>query len=63
MRSCQKLPSCLMEPMPAGSKTDLPLAKAKPISDSGSAAGITDLRREQKKPAAQQQLGEASEKM
>ncbi|GAB0204530.1 acid sphingomyelinase-like phosphodiesterase 3b [Grus japonensis] len=31
--------------MPAGSKTDLPLAKAKPISNSGSASGITYLRR------------------
>ncbi|GAB0209107.1 acid sphingomyelinase-like phosphodiesterase 3b [Grus japonensis] len=31
--------------MPAGSKTDLPLAKAKPISDSGSASGIMYLRR------------------
>ncbi|GAB0189361.1 zinc finger and BTB domain-containing protein 5 [Grus japonensis] len=34
--------------MPAGSKMDLPLAKAEPISDSGSASGITYLRREKK---------------
>ncbi|GAB0180080.1 epimerase family protein SDR39U1 [Grus japonensis] len=31
--------------MPAGSKTDPLLAKAEPISDSGSASGITELRR------------------
>ncbi|KAK4824794.1 hypothetical protein QYF61_019462 [Mycteria americana] len=33
------------EPMPAGSKTDPPLAKAEPISNGGSASGITYLRR------------------
>ena len=31
--------------MPVGSKSDLLLAKAKPISNSGSASGITDLRK------------------
>ncbi|KAK4811808.1 hypothetical protein QYF61_008629 [Mycteria americana] len=36
--------------MPAGSKTDLPLAKAEPISDGGSAFGIRCFRRG-KKPA------------
>ncbi|GAB0195088.1 acid sphingomyelinase-like phosphodiesterase 3b [Grus japonensis] len=41
--------------MPAGSKMDLLLAKAEPISNGGSASGITELRRE-KKTAAQQQL-------
>jgi len=46
VRSCQKLSPCPMEPMPAGSKTDLPLAKAKPISDGGSTSGITHLRRQ-----------------
>ncbi|PKU39608.1 hypothetical protein llap_10088 [Limosa lapponica baueri] len=35
--------------MPAGSKMDLPLAKAEPISDGGNASGITYLRRGQKK--------------
>ncbi|PKU39014.1 protein pxr1-like [Limosa lapponica baueri] len=40
--------------MPAGSKMDPLLAKAEPISDSGSASVITYLRRE--KAAAQQQL-------
>ncbi|GAB0207612.1 acid sphingomyelinase-like phosphodiesterase 3b [Grus japonensis] len=34
--------------MPASSKTDLLLAKAEPISDSGSASGITYLRRGKK---------------
>lgn len=41
VRGCQKLPLCLMEPMPACSKIDQPLAKAKPISNSGSVSGIT----------------------
>ena len=45
VRSCEKLPPCLVEPVPAGSKTDLLLAKAKPISDGGSASVITYLRR------------------
>ncbi|GAB0176179.1 epimerase family protein SDR39U1 [Grus japonensis] len=39
--------------MPADSKTDLSLAKAEPISHSGSTSGITELRRG--KIAAQQQ--------
>jgi len=33
VRSCEKLPPCLIEPVPAGSKTVLPLAKAKPVSE------------------------------
>ena len=41
VRSCQKLPPCLTEPMPAGSKTDPLLAKAEPISNGGSTSGIT----------------------
>jgi len=45
VRSCQKLPLYLIEPMPLGSKTDPSLAKAKPISDGGSISVITDLRR------------------
>lgn len=39
---CEKLlesPPYLIEPMPAGSKTDLLLAKAEAISDGGSALG------------------------
>ena len=46
VRRCQKLPPCPIEPMPADSKSDLPLAKAEPISDGGSASVITYLRRE-----------------
>lgn len=47
LTGCQRLPQCLRELMPASSKTDSSLAKAKPISD----GGITDLRRgEKKKP-------------
>jgi len=45
VRSCEKLPPCLIEPMPADSKTDLLLAKAEPITSGGSASGKTDLRR------------------
>ena len=44
MRSCWKLPLCLTEPMPASSRMDPLLAKAEPISNSGSASGRTDLR-------------------
>jgi len=45
---CKKLPeaSPLLDPMSDGSKTDLLLAEAEPISDGGSTSGITDLRRE-----------------
>jgi len=50
VRSCQKLPLCLMEPMPSCSKTDLLLAKAKPIYEGGSAFGITYLRWGKKNP-------------
>jgi len=44
---CEKFPLCLIKPVPAGSKTDPPLAKA--ISDGGSASGIMCLRRGEKK--------------
>jgi len=40
MRSCQKLLLCPMEPMPNGSKMDLLLPKAKPISGGGNTSGI-----------------------
>jgi len=39
--SCWKLPPYPMEPVPVSSKMDLPLAKAEPTSNSGSASGIT----------------------
>jgi len=45
VRSCEKLPPYLIEPVPAGSKTDPLLAKAERISDGGSAYVITYLRR------------------
>jgi len=44
-----KFPPCLINPVTASSKTDSPLAKAKPISDGGSASGITYSRRGRKK--------------
>jgi len=53
VRSCQKLPPCTMEPVPAGSKTDPPLAKAKPVSDGGSSSVITYLRKGRKKLGGQ----------
>jgi len=36
VRSCEKLPQCLIKPVPAGSL----LAKAKPISNGGSTSVI-----------------------
>jgi len=47
-RSCEKLPPCLIKPVPAGSKTDPLPAKAKPISNGGSASVTTYLRRGKK---------------
>jgi len=41
VRSCWKLPLCPIKLMPAISKTDLPLAKVKIISDGASTSGIT----------------------
>jgi len=45
VRSCWKLPPHPTEPVPAGSKMDLPLAKVKSISNDGSTSGMTYLRR------------------
>lgn len=59
MRRSQKLLPCLTEPMPAKSKMDPPLPKAKPISDGSSASRTRDLRNGEK--AAQQEVGERSE--
>jgi len=44
VKSCEKLPPCLIESTPASYKTDPLLAKAKPISDGGNASVITYLR-------------------
>jgi len=49
VRSCEKLPSCLIKPVPVGSKMDPPLPKVKPISDGGNAFVRTYLRRGSKK--------------
>jgi len=54
VRSCWKLPPCLIKPVPAGSKMDPLLAKARPISDGGSASGIMYLRKERKNLAVKQ---------
>jgi len=45
-RSWEKLPPCLLKTVTDGSKTDLPLVKDKPVSNSGSASMITYLSRE-----------------
>ena len=63
VRSCQRISPCPIEPMPAGSKTDPPLAKAEPISNGGSVSGITDLRRGKKTCATAVAAGERSENM
>jgi len=49
VRSYTQLPPCLIKSVPASPKTDLLPAQAKPISDGGSASGITDLSRRGKK--------------
>jgi len=49
VRSCQKLPLCLTQPMRTGSKTYPTLAKAEPICDGGSASVLTYLRRKKQK--------------
>jgi len=46
--SCEKLPPCLIKPVPAGSKMDPLLPKAEPISNGGSASVITYLRKGRK---------------
>lgn len=48
MRSCWKLSPSPVEPVPAGFRMDVLLAKAEPLNDCGSAFGITDLSREEK---------------
>jgi len=45
LRRYHKFPPCLTEPMPATSKMDPLLAKAKPVSDNGSTSIITYLRK------------------
>jgi len=45
VESCEKLPLCPTEAVPASSKTDPLLAKAEPISNGGSTSGTTQLRK------------------
>jgi len=47
--SCEKLPPCLIKPVPDGSKKDPLLAKAKPISNGGNTSVKTYLTRGRKK--------------
>ena len=61
VRRHQKLLPCRTEPVSAGSKMDLLLAKAEPISDAGGASVITYLRKGKKHCTAA--VGERSEKM
>jgi len=49
VRRCEKLPPSLIQPVPADSKKDPLLAKAKPISNSGKVSVIMYLRRGRKK--------------
>lgn len=55
-RSCQKLPLCLIEPTPAGSKSHPLLVKAELISSAGRGSGITYWRRAKKTVKQQLQL-------
>jgi len=66
VRSCQKLPLCPIEAMPASSEVDLLLAKAKPVSNGGSTPVITYLRRGNPSPfpcTIEIAVGEWSENM
>lgn len=58
----EKVLEASLGPMPATSKTDLLLAKAKPISNSGSASGIIYLERGGN-AALHMEKGERSENM
>jgi len=55
VRSCERLPPCLIKPVLAGSMTDPALAKVKPISDGGIASVITYLRKGRKISGGKQQ--------
>lgn len=43
VRSCQNLPLCPTEPMPASCRMNPPLAKDEPINNSGNILRLTDL--------------------
>jgi len=55
VRSCEKLPPCLIKPVTTDSKTDPPLPKAKPISDSDTYFYITYLKKGRKKTSVVKQ--------
>lgn len=57
VRSSQKLPQSLVDPMPFSSEVDLQLAKAEPISDGGSDSGVRYLKREEKPARLQSETG------
>jgi len=60
VRSCEKLPPCLIKPVPASSRTDPPLAKAKPVSDGGN-YGITEALRRGRKNCSETAVKERDE--
>ena len=49
VRSCEEFTPCLIKQVLAGSKTDLLLAKTRPVSDGHNASVTTCLRRGRKK--------------
>jgi len=64
VRSCKKLPPCLTKPVLAGSKTDPPLPKAKPIRDGGSTSVVTQLSKgRQRNSTGETAVREGSEMM
>jgi len=62
VRSCEKLPPHLIKPVPAGSNTDLPLAKSKTISNGGKRL-CDNIFKKGKKIAVKGQSRERSETM
>ncbi|XP_059725656.1 ceramide synthase 4-like isoform X6 [Haemorhous mexicanus] len=56
VRSCQNLPPYPAEPIPGGSKLNVPLAKAGPVRNGGNTSVIADLKRKKKKEKVFAQL-------
>ena len=63
VRRCGKLPAYLIKPVPASSKTDPPLPRAKSVSDGGSAFVIFKKGKEKKTTVVRWQLRERNEMM
>lgn len=63
VRTCEKPPLFLIEPMLATSKTDSPMTKAEPISDNGSTSGTANLSRVKSYSAGAIAVGERNESM